>query len=265
MANELRFVDGNLLFDGGSLAMNVDCCCDNCCNDPGGPPTADISYEQTADTPDCKINLFDESVAGTCGEIVSWAWTLNGSPLSTSQNPTNITVETGDEIGLTVTDSYGCTDSVVGEVTCEAPSDTCCQCYPASLPATVSITVDNFLDFVGIDDCSEAFNQTFSDIPLIDPGSSLCQWQKEFTVPYAGDITITVDMTGLGNIEVQISVNSTPATANWSHDCPSGPNCSTATIDMGTANPPIAGITGMGGLCGMGPGHTPQPTCILFW
>lgn len=28
MANELRFVDGNLLFVGGSLAMNADCCCD---------------------------------------------------------------------------------------------------------------------------------------------------------------------------------------------------------------------------------------------
>ena len=28
MANELRFLDGDLLFDGGSLAMNADCCCE---------------------------------------------------------------------------------------------------------------------------------------------------------------------------------------------------------------------------------------------
>lgn len=27
MANELRFLDGNLLFDGGNLAMSEDCCC----------------------------------------------------------------------------------------------------------------------------------------------------------------------------------------------------------------------------------------------
>lgn len=239
--------------------------CDDCCEEPGGPPTADFSYTQVDDSP-CKINLHDESTAGSCGDIVSWEWFLNAetTPFSTAQNPTNVTVSGGDDITLVVTDAYGCEDSVVMEILCETPSVPCCECYPASLPATVSITVSGFRDFAGIDDCFEALDRTFSGIPLIDAGASLCEWEKVFTVVYLGDITVSVNMTGLGTIEALISVNSTPATVRWSASCPSGPNCSTATINCGA---PASGSisSGLGTLCGMPPGYTPQPTCVINW
>lgn len=250
---------------GCEATTGISIVCDDCCEEPGGPPTADFSYTQVDDDP-CLINLHDESTAGSCGEIVAWAWFLNAGaePFSTDQNPTNVEVTTGDDITLVVTDAAGCEDDATMEIVCETPDNNCCECYPSTLPATVSITVSGYRDFAGIDDCYEALDRTFADIPLINAGESLCQWQKVFNVPYLDDVTVTVDMTGLGTIEARISVNDFPATTGWTALCPTGPDCSTASINCGV--PDGGEVTGgMGTLCGMPGGWTPQPTCIIHW
>lgn len=250
---------------GCEATTGISIVCDDCCEEEGGPPTADFSYTQVDDDP-CLINLHDESTAGSCGAIVAWAWFLNADaePFSTDQNPTNVEVTSGDDITLVVTDAAGCEDDATMEIVCESPDALCCNCFPASLPATVSITVSGFRDFAGIDDCFEALDRTFADIPLIDAGESPCQWQKVFTVPYLDDVTVTVAPGGLGTIEALISVNDFPATVRWSAPCPSGPDCSTASINCGT---PVGGeVTGgMSTLCGMPAGWTPQPTCVINW
>jgi hypothetical protein len=162
MANELRFLDGDLLFDGGKLAMSEDCCCgEPCdCEAEGASPTAALSYEQTSDSP-CTLNLFDESIPGTCGSIVSWNWYKNGVLVSTLQNPTGITYADGDDFTLEVTDTAGCTDSAVMEVRCY---EFCCGCpipdevqltfsgctYPATDPAQRCICLNGMTGAIDV-------------------------------------------------------------------------------------------------------------------
>ena len=80
------------------------------------------------------MDLIDESVAGSCGTITSWRWLKNGAEVSTSQNPTGVSYADGDDITLEVTDSAGCTDSVVMEVRCY---EYCCGC---AIPDEVQLT-----------------------------------------------------------------------------------------------------------------------------
>jgi hypothetical protein len=127
------------------------CCCD--CEAEGASPTADFSYYQTDDDP-CTIDLTDESTAGTCGEIVQWRWYVNGVLVSSSQNPTGIEVEDGDDVTLEVTDSAGCTDSVVMEINCVEFSVTNCLCCPDDIPATVTVTMSGWSTNTCINSCT---------------------------------------------------------------------------------------------------------------
>lgn len=110
------------------MATMQGCCCEEECIS-GNEPTAAISYIQTEDTP-CTINLFDEStVHANCvgGTIVEWKWYKNAdlTPFSTAQNPTGVTLSSGDDIRLWVKDSCGCTDEVVTTPACIDMSVTC--------------------------------------------------------------------------------------------------------------------------------------------
>lgn len=120
-----------------------DCCCGCDCEAEGAGPTADFSYTQTDDDP-CTITLHDESVAGTCGEIVQWRWYKNGVLQSSSQNP-SFTVTDGDDVTLEVTDSAGCTDSAVMEIECEDMVDAGC-CSDSPLPNSVEVTSSGWSD-----------------------------------------------------------------------------------------------------------------------
>jgi hypothetical protein len=104
--------------------VQAGCCCDPCDCEIDGP-TAAFDYDQVNNSP-CTINLFDQSVAGACGAIVSWRWLKNGVQFSTSQNPSSVTVTTGDDITLEITDASGCPASVVMEITCVAICQACC-------------------------------------------------------------------------------------------------------------------------------------------
>lgn len=152
------------------------CCCDEECDCETGGPTVDFSYEQTDDDP-CTIDLFDESTDGTCGEIVSWSWRLNDVEFSTSQNPTGVEVEDGDEITLVVVDSSGCTDEAVMVIACETLYD-CEVCADEPLPGTVELTADWLaepLPASGCDDC------TWINGPHTLDWSGGCTWTKEIT------------------------------------------------------------------------------------
>lgn len=145
--------DGDYIRDDSGDYMTgepEDCCCEeNCCSEEGGPPTADFSYTQTGTSP-CVISLHNESTAGTCGEIVSWEWFLNDDeePFSTDENPTGVEVTSGDDITLVATDSEGCTDSVVMEISCVVA--TCGTCgidsgstFEMSIPGVGTYTLSN--------------------------------------------------------------------------------------------------------------------------
>jgi hypothetical protein len=113
-----------------------ECCC--CCDKLGGPPTAGFSYAQTSgNISACVLSFTDESVAGTCGAISSWRWLKNGVEFSTSQNPTGVSVDDGDEITLEVTDAAGCKDSAVMIIDCEA---SCCDVVGGPPTADFSYT-----------------------------------------------------------------------------------------------------------------------------
>lgn len=169
MANELRFLGGNLLFDGGKLAMAAGCCCCDCETEG---PTADFSYQQTDDSP-CEISLYDESVEGECGVIVSWRWLKNGVQFSTSQNPTGITVTNGDDITLEVTDYAGCTDSVVMEIACVAFKT--CGCCSDLIPPSVVVTSSGFSNDVScLTDCT-ALNGVFV-VPYLLTSGGVCTY-----------------------------------------------------------------------------------------
>lgn len=165
------------------------CCCDDCCDDEGGPPTADFSYEQTDDDP-CTIDLFDESTDGTCGEIVSWSWKLNDVEFSTSQNPTGVEVEDGDEITLEVIDSSGCTDSAVMVIECDDLS--ACEFCSDMLPSTCSVTPD-FDDPVG-PTCA-------------CPGASQ-EWTATLQGICGGDVVYTGGICG-GDMRIIITIDAT--------------------------------------------------------
>lgn len=164
MAKTLLLIDGDLALKDGDLVIveegseeDCDCCGPSCCDEPGGPPTADFSYAQVGKNP-CRVDFTDESTPGTCGSIVSYSWKKNGVEFSTASDPTNVTVATGDDIQLTVTDASGCTDDVVMEIVCvpcEEPglcagpdNDGCDE----PLPASVQVTIPAWQDITA-DDC----------------------------------------------------------------------------------------------------------------
>jgi PKD repeat protein len=101
-----------------SDVVPLGCCCASCCEDVGGPPTADFSYTQT-DADPCCFSFTDLSTAGTCGSIVSYSWDFGDGDTSTSENPTHCydAEDAGPwDVTLTVTDASGCTDSVVTQI-----------------------------------------------------------------------------------------------------------------------------------------------------
>jgi hypothetical protein len=116
------------------------CECEECTE--GEEPDASFSYEQTDDDP-CTIDLFDEStVHENCdGEIVEWKWYLNEetTPFSTSQNPTDVEVEDGDDIRLWVKDSCGCTDEVVMAIVCVELQVKSCSTHSFILPTYMTV------------------------------------------------------------------------------------------------------------------------------
>jgi hypothetical protein len=169
---ELRFLDGELLFDSGELAMSDNCCCD--CDCETGGPTAGFSYEQTDGDP-CTMSLTDESTPGTCGDIVAWSWKVNGVEVSTAQNPTGIEYEDGDTVELTVTDEGDCTDVVEGDVACGWD---CTGCSGEVLPVTVTVTISGWYKEAspGVYTLSADINQTHT-LTYVD-GSNPCEWEK---------------------------------------------------------------------------------------
>jgi hypothetical protein len=123
-----------------SGVVPLGCCCDSCCDEIGGPPTADFSYTQTSNDP-CTIDLHNESTPGTCSEELTYRWLKNGVEFSTSQNPTGVSVADGDDITLEVTDGAGCEDSAVMAIECETMHD-CTTCDDdLQLPDSVALTV----------------------------------------------------------------------------------------------------------------------------
>lgn len=87
MANELRFVDGDLLFDGGNLAMHADCCCGDAdaCNFAGTRPSSVTWTEAPAG---CGIGDF------TSANVGDWtafsAATSGATGIGTDDGPDNL-------------------------------------------------------------------------------------------------------------------------------------------------------------------------------
>lgn len=161
-----------------------------CCCPPGQDPIADFSYTQTGDEP-CVISLTDEStVHENCdGSIVAWKWKKNGVQFSTSQNPTGIEVESGDEIALEVRDSCGCKDEVVSSITCVSWTP-CADCPEDTLPdqITVSLTLTTR--------ANECHCDAILDLnPFTLDRLSDCEWE----VFYPGESTDCINPPAFGN------------------------------------------------------------------
>lgn len=143
----------------GDYMKDEACCCDTgpgpCCSEPGGPPTAAGSVEYLDDNP-CRYQLNDESVAGTCGSIVSWLWELpssstfdGGGTTSTLQTPppfeySGLGSTTIYYVTLTVVDAEGCEDTVLIPFTCFGSTCMDALCNDAPVPAFVTVTVSGF-------------------------------------------------------------------------------------------------------------------------
>lgn len=169
----------------GGRTRNEDCCCG--CNCETGGPEAAFSYEQTATSP-CTINLFDDSVPGDCGEIVAWSWKVNGVEVSTDQNPTGITVEDGDDVELTVTDTSGCNDAAVGSIVCGV---SCANC-PDFLPPTCTMQLSGYDKADGSGPCT-VINTTHT---LNRLGGNSCRYEKDVTCPISGvNMKLVVEFT----------------------------------------------------------------------
>ena len=114
----------------------------SCCDCGSNGPQADFSYIQTSHSP-CCIEFFDESIAGSCGEIVEWEWNFGDGTTGTGPNPTHCYPSPGPwNVTLTVTDAKGCTDSGVGPVKCVGQCN-CCNNYP---PLTATVVISGFAD-----------------------------------------------------------------------------------------------------------------------
>ena len=160
----------------------IECCCDNCCDEVGGPPNAAFSYEQTSDDP-CTINLHDESTPGTCGSIISYSWKKNGVEFSTASDPTGVVAADGDDIELTVADVAGCTDAAVMEIDCVSGMSCqhCPELVPETASATLAIPAQLGCDCVGL-------NGRSFDLVAGSPEVESCCWDgDEGAGAYCGD------------------------------------------------------------------------------
>lgn len=125
------------------------CCCGpTCCDEPGGPPTADFDYDQSDDDP-CTFKFTDQSTPGTCGSIISRLWDFGDGSTSTATNPTHAyagSYPSGPwDVTLTVTDISGCVDVVVMSVACLDYSAVCTSCSDP-IPPTVKVIIPAWTD-----------------------------------------------------------------------------------------------------------------------
>jgi hypothetical protein len=246
MASELRFLNDKLLFDSDKLAMSEDCCCGCDCEAEGASPVAGFSYEQTDDDP-CTLDLFDESIAGSCGSIVAWNWYKNGVLVSTDQNPTGVTYANGDDFTLEVTDSSGCTDSAVMEVVCGQPVAECCTCWDTTLPNSVNVHIEGYPNLC-------AFINGDYEVPLVE-GS--CVYRVEVPQPDPTDnihIEVSMDIFLRVTVRPAFQINSDI----FEESCFAGGDCTTRTAG------PIVRSTNAFWTCDF-PNLYPPPTVTVSW
>lgn len=192
-----RYVSGQILRnefghvlrreDGKTTRCEEDCCrlpCETC------GPLAAFSYEVTGTDP-CIVNLFDESVARTCGTIIAWEWSANGDVFSVEQNPEDINIQDlfgGDsgDITLRVMDEAGCTDSVEMLVLC-------CDCAGLGSPQA-GFDVDY------VDDSPCIYRFTSTAVPGICGEIVLHEWFRDAeSTPFSTTSTTgTVTFVGAG-------------------------------------------------------------------
>lgn len=251
-----------------------ECCCGCDCEDEGASPVADFSYEQVGYDP-CVFDFTDDSVAGTCGEIVSWLWEVDGDEFSTSQNPTDIEFEgLGPwDVTLTVTDSEGCEDAVIMEVVCD---DGCCFCFGSKIPDEIEITFTGWT----VGTSCEVLNTTFTlqRIPE-DEGPEQCVWGGSFH-PFetyqgcdgtTGDpdfwILVTAENgSGLG-AHIEFCENNTYIGGFTGGQLWGNFDCDELSGGIGVGEcrgrEDIELFWLEGGDCGEPPGMAPQPTCHI--
>lgn len=176
-------------------AVLTGCCCSDCCEEVGGPPTADFSYTQT-DADPCCFSFTDLSTAGTCGSIVSGRWLVDGVEFSTATNPTECFDGAGPwNVTREVTDASGCTDSVVMEVTCQPNPCDCCD--EEFLPETATVTIGGFAESVPPNDCDACSSINGAHTVTSDLTGIICQYQKIFNISpcrdgFSTQVTITL-------------------------------------------------------------------------
>lgn len=143
----------------------------------GEGPVADFDYQQTSE---CCFDFDDQStVGGDCEgrTIVSWAWAFGDGNTSTSQNPSHCYSGAGPwNVTLTVTDNFGCVDSVVMSVACVdfyACADNDCN-YPA--PSTATMTLAGFSDIAGAPTCPECSDLNGITLSMTNATSDGCVW-----------------------------------------------------------------------------------------
>lgn len=200
--------DGKVLVIDGKIMC--ECCCDPCdCEAEGASPVAGFSYDQTGYAP-CKFDFENESVAGTCGAIVSYMWYRNSeaTPFSTEQSPEGVEFSGPGPwyVTLVVTDDKGCDDSVFMEIVCtpaDIPID-CCnsgECLCLERPDEIDVT------FSGGTSCATDYNQTFR-LQAITGITGPCQFtfQDCGPGPYVYDTPVSIHVS-VGGRRVVVNLN----------------------------------------------------------
>lgn len=179
-----------------------DCCCEDCCAEPGGPPTAAFTWtHDNTDAGTCQVDLVNQSTQGTCGNIVAYSWLKNGVLFSTSSNPTNVSVSDGDIIKLIATDTAGCTGEVEHEITCAGD---CCggEVMPSQVVLDLA-TNSNVSENAGADDCTGDECLLLNSLHTLDyvgGSGNNCLWRK------TGSIATCNASSGI-SYEMEVTVN----------------------------------------------------------
>lgn len=155
MSRLQRLPNGKLLsLAGGKLAR--ECCCEdlpNCCDEPGGPPTADFTYAQTDGSP-CCFQFTSTSTPGSCGSLVSYFWDFGDGTTSAQANPLKCYNGAVPATVLhRVTDAAGCTHQITKPIICyPCSAPPICGTCMHPLPATCEVTLPPFLKDPGFDE-----------------------------------------------------------------------------------------------------------------
>lgn len=241
------------------VTEEVSCTCPE-----GEEPVADFSYVQTDDDPCCLSFTNDSTVY--CDRTATYLWDFGDGDTSTSENPSHCYDGEGPwDVTLTVTDSAGCTDSVVMEVDCvDQYGGECCYCLENDLPATITATFGGFpggCDLDGSATCSP------------DVGNP-CLYKGTYTSSIFGTMEVEVSLGTSAFGASGISARHRPNSGgyNWQTynygNCPNGAaagspqDCETWGPYSATVLTIVSWVSGGGGW-GCGTPGTYTPTCTV--